>query len=86
MKVGVIMSKLPFDFKFYIRCVIRIVTLEKAIYDVVTNCGVSRFIPMDGDVLPRMAVDFMSKNAEHMVVYATTPDTQVSAFFDGDYV
>lgn len=67
---------------FYIRCVVRTITLEKAIYDVVTNCGVSRFVPMDGDKLPKMVVDFMAENAENLVTYVETQDKQFSVFYD----
>lgn len=82
MKVGVSMKRDYLNVMFYIRCVVRTITLEKVIYDVVTNCGVTRFVPMDGDKLPKMVVDFMAENADNLVTYVQTQDKQFSVFFD----
>ena len=63
---------------FHIRAVIRYIAPDCAVYDVVTNCGSSRFIPMNGDQLPKMVLDFMAEHEHCLIKYSPS----VSVFFD----
>lgn len=63
---------------FHIRAVIRYIAPDCAVYDVVTNCGSSRFIPMNGDQLPKMVLDFMAEHENCLIKYTSS----VSVFFD----
>lgn len=52
---------------FYIQAVIMYTNGAFAVYDVVTNAGVSRFIPACGRMLPQLAIDFMLMHDLHRV-------------------
>lgn len=66
---------------FHVKAVLRYIYPTYAVYDVVCNCGSSRFIPMNGDKLPKMVLDFMADHEadavkyspECMVFYAEVP-------------
>lgn len=85
-KVGVIMNRNYLNATFYIRAIVRVINHDKAIYDVITNCGVQRFIPLDGDDLPKMVVNFMAENQEYLVHYATTGNEMIDVFYDSDII
>lgn len=56
---------------FYIMAVIKYIYTGYVVFDVICNCGSSRFVPMHGDKLPKMVVDFMAEHEVDAVKYSS---------------
>lgn len=72
MKMGIIahMGGVPMSKPvFYVQCVIMWINDGYCVYDVVSNAGVSRFVPALGSKLPEIVLDYLATHDGYSVPF-----------------